>query len=396
MKKRYSLISLALGTFLTVGCAGTTATIDETAHQSHSHSTPGGKPPSNQNHSSGTDTTQKASSHHGKKETKQAKQPKQPKQHTPPKQPFVAVPPPKNAKPLQENYPAEVKKKMPTVEAHGGSAVRSVPLGQTLLKGKKDLTNGPLKNHRLVAFYGTPLSKSMGVLGQSSPAEMMKQLKQQAAAYSALDPAHPAIPTIELIATSAQRKPGPDGLYVMKLPQDIIKRYAKLAKQNHAMLLLDIQLGRASVMHGVKAIAPYLKLPYVDLAIDTEYHVGKGEVPGEDLGHIDGAEIQQAIEYVNKVVKENNLPDKVVVVHQFAGKIINHKNLIKPTKHVEVVLNFDGFGRSAVKMAAYGKLVREQPIQYGGFKLFYKADEPLLSPKQVLKLDPAPAIVDYE
>lgn len=396
MKKRYSLVLATIGTLLMAGCAQTTTgTIDETAQQNHSHSPVQSHSSSKKKADPGTGR-KKAENQHAKKAVDKKPTPVKKKTAAPTKQPFVAIAPAKDAKPLDTNYSEQVRKNMPVVEAHGGSTKRSEPLGQMLLNGKKDLTNGPLKNHRLVAFYGTPLSKKMGVLGQSSPQEMMKQLKAQAAAYSNLDPAHPAIPTIELIATSAQRTPGPDGLYVLKLPTHIIDTYAKLAKENHAMLLLDIQLGRASVMHGVKAIAPYLKLPYVDLAIDTEYHVGKGEIPGKDLGHIDGADIQKAIDYVDKIVREYNLPDKVVVVHQFAGKIINHKNLIHPTKHVEVVLNFDGFGRSAVKMAAYGKLVRKQPIQYGGFKLFYKADDPLLTPKQVLQLDPAPAVVDYE
>lgn len=194
----------------------------------------------------------------------------------------------------------------------------------------------------------------------------------------------------------AQGSPGPDGNYLSKTPDDVIQRYVKLAKKNDALLVLDVQLGSASVMHGVKAVEKYLKLPFVHLAIDTEYSVDKGEVPGEDLGHVDGSGIQKAIKYVNQMVKKHQLPDKIVMVHQFGNGIITHKQLIHQTNNVEVVLNSDGFGKDAVKMAAYGKLVKEQPIQYGGFKLFYKVDNPLLTPKQVLKMEPAPAVVNYQ
>ena len=136
------------------------------------------------------------------------------KAEEPPAMPFKAIKPPKGATPLDEKYSAEEKKQMPLAEAHSGDPARTVPLGQTLLEGKQDLTDGPLKNNRLIAFYGTPMSESMGILGEYPPQEMMKKLKEQAAAYLKLDPEHLAIPTIELIATVAQRTPGPEGLYI--------------------------------------------------------------------------------------------------------------------------------------------------------------------------------------
>jgi len=309
---------------------------------------------------------------------------------------FQAIPPEKQAKDLETHYTAEEKKLMPVHEAHGEDRQRSVPLGQTLLKGKTDKSDGPLKDHRLVAYYGTPLSENMGILGEYSAETMMQKLKKQAKAYSDLDPKRPAIPTIELIATVAQRSPGPQGLYITPPSDQVIKEYAKLAKKHGALLLLDVQLGRADVMQAVKEVEQYLKLPYVHLAIDTEYSVGPGQVPGMDLGHVQGADIQQAIEYVDKMVTDYNLPDKIVLVHQFGNGIVRDKEKIHPTKHVEVPLNYDGFGDAAIKLSAYGTLVKNQPIQYGGFKLFHKNDKPLLTPEQVLQLDPAPAIINYQ
>lgn len=315
---------------------------------------------------------------------------------TPYSTPYKAMKPSKEAKKLASNYTEEEKKEMPIHEAHGAETTRSVPLGQTLLKDKSDLTNGPLKKNRLVAFYGTPLSENMGILGERGPEETMQALKKQAAAYSELDPERPAIPTIELIATVAQRSPGPEGLYITPPSKKVIDEYVELAKKHNVLIMLDVQLGRADVMQAVKEVDEYLKLPNVHLAIDTEYSVGPGQVPGEDLGHVEGADLQKAVEYVDNIVKDNNLPDKVVLVHQFAGGIVRNKGEIHPTKHVEVPLNYDGFGDAAVKQSVYGQLVRNEPIQYGGFKLFHKNDVPLMTPKQVLQLDPAPAIVNYQ
>ena len=299
-------------------------------------------------------------------------------------------------KKLEKYYTENEKKHAPKYEVSGKTKKRSVPLGQTLLKDKQDESNGPLKDHRLVAYYGTPQSENMGILGEYEPEEMMKKLKKQTKAYSDLDPARPAIPTIELIATVAQRTPGKEGLYITPPNKKVIERYSKLAKENDAILMLDVQLGRADVMHAVKEIAPFLKEEHVHLAIDTEYSVEEGQIPGEDLGHVEGADIQEAVEYVDKLVEKNNLPDKMVLVHQFGNGIVKNKEKIKPTKNVQVPLNYDGFGDEAIKLNAYGTIVKDQPIQYGGFKVFHKNDKPVLQPKDVLKLDPAPAIVNYQ
>ena len=316
--------------------------------------------------------------------------------------PYAAIPPPPGAKPLKEKASAAEAKNMPAFEAQaygdppGVKSSRSVPLGQTLMAGENDLSNGPLKGNRLVAYYGTPLSSQMGVLGEYGKQEMMQKLKAQTRAYSAADPAHPAIPTIEFIASTAQRDPGADGLYIGRTSPKVIEEYAKLAEQNHALLMLDVQLGRDSVMDEVKALEPFLKRPYVHLAIDTEYHVGPGQVPGVDLGHVDGSEIEPAIQYLNNLVKQNNLPDKILLVHQFQSGIVTNKQLIRPTNNIQVVLNADGFGKTVDKYAKYRILVRDEPLQYGGFKLFYTQDTPLLSPEQVVKLDPAPAVIEYQ
>ncbi|WP_377890465.1 hypothetical protein [Alkalihalobacillus sp. R86527] len=68
--------------------------------------------------------------------------------------------------------------------------------------------------------------------------------------------------------------------------------------------------------------------------------------------------------------------------------------MIKPTDNVEVALNFDGYGDYGTKMSLYRKFVRNEPVQYGGFKIFYDKDEPVLTPPEVLQLDPNPAIIN--
>ena len=278
----------------------------------------------------------------------------------------------------------------------GGGTTMETPPGSMLVAGATDNTNGPLRHNRMVAFYGTPLSPQMGVLGQYGMKEMVGRLKQQAEAYSAADPSHPAIPTIELIASVAQRTPGPGGQYILQTPRNVIKRYAKLAKDNGCLLLLDVQLGTASVDQEVKLLTPFLKLPYVHLAIDTEYSVGPGQVPGVNLGSVDASEIMGASRTLTKLVEQEKIPAKVLLIHQFAEGIVTNKEQLKPTPHVEMVLNADGFGSPANKISKYNQLVKNEAPQYGGFKLFYNQDVPLLQPATVLNFQPAPAVVNYQ
>lgn len=236
----------------------------------------------------------------------------------------------------------------------------------------------------------------MGVLGELPPGELIRRLEEQARSYSAADPGRPAVPTIELIASVAQRKPGPEGLYVQATPEREIRRYSRLARRHDALLLLDVQLGRDDLMNEVRRLEPFLRQPHVHLAIDTEYSVGPGQVPGVDLGTVARAGVQRAVRYVHRLVEREDIPDKLVLVHQFETGIVYGKQRIEPTDNVQVALNADGFGRAAGKISKYDTLVRRQPIQYGGLKVFYRQDYPVLSPEEVLQLEPAPAVVNYQ
>ncbi|SEH51021.1 hypothetical protein SAMN05192559_101912 [Halobacillus karajensis] len=308
-------------------------------------------------------------------------------------QPFQPLKPSEDAVALEDRL-SEEEQQMPN--AQGGDGERSVPVGETLADGVKDPSDGPLKNHRLIAYYGTPQSENMGILGQMDPEAFMEKLKEQTQAYSDADPDRPAVPTVELITTMAQNEPGPDGNYVRMTSEENIQTYVKLAEEHDALVLLDIQLGTDTIMEQVKKIEKWLKYPHVHLAIDTEFHVEEGEKPGQDLGQVDGEEVQEAVEYLSTLTKKNNLPDKFVLVHQFTDAALTNKEAIEPTDNVEVALNFDGWGASTDKQTLYRKFVRDEPNQYGGFKIFYEKDEPVMKPEDVLKMDPSPAIVNYQ
>jgi hypothetical protein len=235
------------------------------------------------------------------------------------------------------------------------------------------------------------------VLGEfEDPVQMVAALKEQAAVYSAVDPDRPAIPTIELIASVAQGSPGRDGLYLIRTPTEVIEGYAKVAEENGCLLLLDVQVGLSTIANEVEAIRPFLERPHVHLAIDPEYDMVPGQIPGQESGSSTGEEIMGAAWTLSKLVEEKGLPAKVLVVHQFERGMVTNKELLEPTPNVEVVLHADGFGTPEGKISKYDTLVRDEAPQYGGFKLFYQQDFPLLAPEEVLQLVPAPAVVSYQ
>jgi hypothetical protein len=365
MKKLWML--LAAGLLILGGCADPSTT-EESKEKA---------PPSNQNESK----KEKTDNEESEKD----------------EQPFKPLEPSQDAVSLDKSLSEKEQQEIPEMQAAlGGNPERTVPAGETLADGVKDISDGPLKDYRLVAYYGTPDSENMGILGELEPEEYMKKLKEQTQAYSDADPDRPAVPTIELITTMAQSEPGPDGDYVRMTSEENIEKYVELAEKHDALVLLDIQLGTDTVMEQVEMVKKWLKHPHVNLAIDTEFHVAEGEKPGEDLGQVDGKEIQKAVEYVSELTEKNDLPDKFVLVHQFTGAVLTNKDSIQPTDNVEVAINFDGWGTSADKQALYGKYIRDEPNQYGAFKIFYDKDEPVMNPEDVLKMDPSPAIINYQ
>ena len=258
-------------------------------------------------------------------------------------------------------------------------------------------STSPLATNRLVTYYGYPYSDKMGILGEyDDPEAMIARLKEQTAAYTAADPSRPALCTIELIASMATGEPGNDGLWLLRLPSSKIEQYSQLAEKHGCLLLLDIQLGYDTVANDIKAIMPFLQRPHVHLAIDPEFHVDPGEVPGEHYGSVTAADVAYAGQVLGDLVRQYNLPDKVLVVHQFRDDMLPDKEKIKLMPNVDLVIMMDGWGGVEAKVTNYDYFVRDQLIQYGGLKLFYRQDEPVMTPEAVLELDPKPLVVCYQ
>jgi hypothetical protein len=161
-------------------------------------------------------------------------------------------------------------------------------------------------------------------------------------------------------------------------------------------LILDIQPGHAPVGAEVAALRPFLAQPDVHLALDPEFAMSDGSVPGRRIGSLRASEINAAIEALDTVIAEHALPRKVLIVHQFTLGMLPDKPRIRPGRRVELVLMMDGFGSQALKRASYRAIVRQHALDYAGIKLFFHQDTGLFSPREVMALQPAPAVVIYQ
>ncbi|MDQ1711096.1 MAG: hypothetical protein QOE45_546 [Frankiaceae bacterium] len=273
------------------------------------------------------------------------------------------------------------------------------PTAKAAVKPKPQLPGGGRvifagPKRRIVAFYGNPRDAQLGTLGIGSPAEAAARLKRVAARYA--QPGRPVLPAMELLATVANAAPGDDGLYRSRMPAAMIRRYLRAARAVGAELVLDIQPGHAAFLPEAKHLERWLREPDVSLALDPEWHVAEGELPGQVIGSVDASEVVAVGAWLDALTQRLDLPQKVLVVHQFTEGMIKRRELLRPYRSVAVVLNTDGFGTAVVKAAKYREFAKLSGFAFNGFKLFYEEDTGLMSPRRVLRLRPAPDLVVYE
>ncbi len=261
------------------------------------------------------------------------------------------------------------------------------------------LAGAILPFNRIVAYYGNLYSKNMGVLGEYSEDEMLYKLQTEVKKWEKADPATPVIPALHYIAVVAQHGPSKDGKYRLRMPDKEIDKVIAMSEKIHGIVFLDIQIGQSNVETEVPLLEKYLKLPNVNLGIDPEFAMHNGDKPGTVIGNLDAKDFNFALEYLSKIVKENQLPPKILVIHRFTKAMVTNYKNITPLPEVQVVINMDGFGSRAVKLNTYKQYIFKEPVQFTGFKMFYKNDTvagPMFEPEDLLKLRPIPIYIQYQ
>src|SRR5262249_23048497 len=156
------------------------------------------------------------------------------------------------------------------------------------------------------------------------------------------DPATTVQPALHLIAVVAQGAPGRDGMYRLRMPDTLIERVYQWAQRAHAILFLDIQVGRSTVQAELPRLLPFLARRDVHLGLDPEFsmHYDKeGLKPETKIGTMTASETNYAIRTLADLVTQHHLPPKVLIVHRFTRRMMPNPHEIQLDPRVQVVMN---------------------------------------------------------
>ncbi|TRX01991.1 hypothetical protein [Flavobacterium gawalongense] len=272
--------------------------------------------------------------------------------------------------------------------------------GRWPVKAPYPLPGALLPYNRIIAYYGNLYSTRMGILGELPRKEMLAKLQDEVAKWQAADSTVKTIPALHYIAVTAQGAPGKNNMHRMRMPFKQIDTILSWAKPINALVFLDIQVGHSTVKAEVAELEQYLALPNVHLGIDPEFSMKNGERPGSKIGNFTAADINDAIDILANIVRKNKLTPKVLVVHRFTQGMVKNYKEIKTVPEVQIVMDMDGFGSKTLKKSTYMSYIYREPVQFTGFKLFYKNDNKkdwkMYSPEELVKFTPKPIYIQYQ
>ncbi|MFV8334812.1 hypothetical protein ACNQF7_01860 [Flavobacterium sp. RSP29] len=272
--------------------------------------------------------------------------------------------------------------------------------GRWPVKGPYPLPGALLPYNRIIAYYGNLYSTRMGILGELPRKEMLAKLQGEVAKWQAADATVKAIPALHYIAVTAQGEPGKNNMHRLRMPFKQIDTVISWAKPINALVFLDIQVGHSTVKSEVAELEKYLSMPNVHLGIDPEFSMKNGERPGSKIGHFTAADINDAVAILANIVRKNKLTPKVLVVHRFTQGMVKNYKEIKTVPEVQIVMDMDGFGSKVLKKDSYRSYIYKEPVQFTGFKLFYKNDNKndwkMYSPEELVKFTPKPIYIQYQ
>jgi hypothetical protein len=275
--------------------------------------------------------------------------------------------------------------------------------GRWPVKHDYPLPGAVLPFNRVIAYYGNLFSNRMGALAKWPKPEMMERLAKEVKEWNDADSVIKAIPALHYIYTTAQPSPGKDGKYRYRMPLSQIDTVLNWAKEINAIVFLDIQLGFSTLQQEIPRLEHYLSMPNVHLGIDPEFALAvKRKKPGTAVGSVDATDVNYVSEYLAGLVKKNNIPPKILMVHRFTPGMVTNTNKFILRPEVQIVMDMDGWGKPAKKKDTYHAWIFRQPVQFTGFKLFYVNDteksgeKEMMSKAEVLKLVPKPIYIQYQ
>ncbi|WP_244932098.1 hypothetical protein [Nocardioides sp. W7] len=292
--------------------------------------------------------------------------------------------PPAPAEPPVVEEPAAPAAPAEPAEKAGAEPVTTLPGGRTrVFEGRRFL----------VAHYGTAGTGALGVLGERPPERAAAAVRRTARAFRR--PGRPVQPVFELIVTVADSQPGPDGDYSHDIERADVRRYIAAARRHGVLLLLDLQPGRSDFLTVAKRWEWALRDPYVGLALDPEWRMPSGQVPGRVVGRVHAREVNKTSAWLAGLVRRERLPEKLFVLHQFRTSMLPDIERIKNRPGLASVQHVDGFGNRREKRATYTAVAKPRQFTMG-FKLFYDEDVNRMGPADVHAIRPRVRFVSFQ
>lgn len=293
---------------------------------------------------------------------------------------------------------AAVAAHAPDAVAQSRSGTPQPAAAEEPIPGGRPRPGAILPYHRIIAFYGNPLSRRMGVMGEYPPDLMLAMLDAEVATWQAADPGTPVKPALHLIAVVARDNPGPDGKYRGRMADTLIERVARWAETRDALVFLDVQVGLSTLQEELPRLAPFLRRANFHLGIDPEFSMKNGGIPGKRIGTYDAEDINYAVRFLSQLARDANIPPKILVVHRFTRRGVTNAQNIRLDPHVQIIMHMDGFGTPTLKRGTWNAYIRPEPVQFAGWKQFYKErnDNPRTTLAEIIALRPKVLYVQYQ
>ncbi|MFW5742753.1 MAG: hypothetical protein ACOC2D_05695 [Spirochaetota bacterium] len=258
-------------------------------------------------------------------------------------------------------------------------------------------SGGVVANAQVIAYYGHPFSRYMGILGEAEIEETTRRLRERAAEYDAINGDIGVAPAFHIIYGTVYEDASVGILREHKLIE-----YIEYAAENDVLVFLDHQIGNGTVEDAIRMMLPYLRYEHVHLAFDPEWAT---DSPGREIGGVTAEDVNRAQELMQEYLEEHDLPGpRMLVVHQFNWRMIENRERVRSDYPlVQLIHHADGFGSPPNKRESWRFNVLATNMPLKGFKLFYPKswrdggfDIPLMTPEEVMQLEPVPVYIQYQ
>lgn len=249
----------------------------------------------------------------------------------------------------------------------------------------------------VVALYGHPGTPSLGLLGEQGVGATVKRAERVADGYRAQTEA-PIVPALEIIATVASASKGKDGDYSAETDVEDLLPLVRAAEKAGQYVVIDLQPGRTDFLTQAKRYRSLLLRPHVGLALDPEWRLKKGQKHLRQIGSVTAAEVNRVSAWLSALTREERLPQKLFVLHQFSPSMISDRaDVVTTHPELSTVIHVDGQGTPAAKKGTWATIRRGAPPNvHWGWKNFHDEDEPMLTARQTWNVRPRPDLVTYQ